>query len=146
MLQAAANPGARRRAPLRWVAVAAVVALLPLSACGGSSKPASCKDAQDLKSNVQSLVSTNPLSSAGINSIKTDLGEIQTNLTDLKSSASKDFGSECDTFTQSFDALKTAVASVGSEGLSAASAVVTALSGVKTSWDQLTKAIDDKCG
>ena len=45
------------------------------------------------------------------------MSEIQTNITDLKTNATKDFGSEWDTFTQSFDSLKTAVAAVGSQGL-----------------------------
>ena len=95
----------RLRVPMGIVMTGAV--LVMAAGCGGSSKPAYCKDRSNLESAVKDLPST--ATSSGLSGLQTQLSTIQSDASAAVSSAKSDFPSETSTLKSSVDALSTAV-------------------------------------
>ena len=125
-------------------ALIAVAALL--AACGGSgNKPAYCQDKAALKSSISDLKKVD-LSVSNLGAVRTDLNQVKGAANNLVASAKKDFGPQA-------DALKTAVATLGTAVQTAASSpsgqslatVAAGLSGVNSAYNQLSDAVSSKC-
>jgi uncharacterized protein YukE len=99
---------ARRRSRLVMIAVAACMAAVLLSACGGSSKPSYCSSVSNLEKSVQDLKNVNVVSS-GTSGLKSALQKVESSAKSVISSAKSDFPSETSAVSSSVDALTTSV-------------------------------------
>ena len=114
-------------------ACAAVLGVLALAACGGSSKPAYCTNRANLESSVKGL--TDLSAGRGLSGLQAQIAKIQSDANALVSSAKGDFPNETSAIKSSVDALATTIktfpsspsaaniATVGTQAASAVSAV-----------------------
>jgi hypothetical protein len=127
------------------LALVAAAGVVSLTACSSSSgPPAYCSDRTSLENSVKGLTSLN--ASSGISGLKTQLSKIQTDATNLVSSAKGDFPSETSAITSSLDALKTSVAALPASPSSAQIATVTKDAGnLVSSVTSFTNASKSQC-
>ena len=136
------RPGLRR-----WGLIpAAVVLVLATLATGcSSSKPAYCTDASQLKTSVDNLGNVN-VAKNGLSSLKTALSKVQVNAKSFATDAKSAFPSQTTALRNSLSSLQTSITSVqGEPPLTAAAAVASSVTEVKTAASNLQKAVNGKC-
>jgi hypothetical protein len=124
--------------------VAALV-LSGLAAGCSSSKPAYCTAATDLKTSVSNLSNVD-VAKNGLSSLQTALSSVQTNAKTFASDAKSAYPSQTTALQNSLSSLGNAIKSAkGQPPLTAASAVVPAVTQVKNSASSLESAASGKC-
>jgi hypothetical protein len=124
--------------------VAALV-LSGLAAGCSSSKPAYCTSATDLKTSVSNLSNVD-VAKNGLSSLQTALNSVQTNAKTFASDAKSAYPSQTTALQNSLSSLGNAIKSAkGQPPLTAASAVVPAVTQVKNSASSLESAASGKC-
>jgi hypothetical protein len=139
-------PVSAGRASWRLAMVAvAVVALVVLAGCGGSSKPAYCSDRTNLENSVKGVTS---LKLSGIISgLQSQVKTIQSDATSLVDSAKSDFPSQTSAVKTSVNALSSAVTALPSNpSATQIAAVATSAAGVASSVKSFVDASSSKCG
>jgi hypothetical protein len=131
-----------------WLRVSAVmfvaVALVALTGCGGSSKPAYCSDRSDLENSVKGLKSA--ASSGDIGGLKSQVTKIQGDATSLVSSAKSDFPTQTSAVKSSVDALQSAVTALpASPSATQIAAIATSATSVVSSVKSFSDASKSKC-
>jgi hypothetical protein len=143
-MRVADGPGLRS-----WLLLPAVVLVVCGLAAGcsssGSSKPAYCTAAGQLKTSVHNLGDVN-VSKNGLSSLQTALGKVQASATTFAADAKSAYPSQTTALKNSLSSLGTAVKSAkGQPPLTAAAAVVPSVTQVKTSASALESAVSGKC-
>ena len=143
-MRVAERPGSRR-----WLLLPAVI----LAVCGlaagcsnsGSSKPAYCIAASQLRTSVHNLGTVN-VSPNGLSSLQTAVGRVQTSATTFATDAKSAYPSQTTALKNSLSSLDTAIKSAkGQPPLTAAAAVVPSVTQVKNSASTLESAVSGKC-
>ena len=129
-----------------WGLVLAAVLVLATLATGcSSSKPAYCTDASQLKTSVDNLGNVN-VAKNGLSSLKTALGKVQTNAKTFATDAKSAFPTQTTALKNSLSSLETAITSAqGQPPVTAAAAVASSVTQVKTAESNLQNAIKGKC-
>ncbi len=129
-----------------WLLLAAAVLVLSGLAAGcSSSKPAYCTSASQLKTSVHNLGDVN-VAKNGLGSLQTALSKVQTSATTFAADAKSAYPSQTTALKNSLSSLDTAIKSAkGQPPLTAAAAVVPAVTQVKTSASNLQNAVKGKC-
>lgn len=129
-----------------WLLLPAAGLILSGLATGcSSSKPAYCTDADQLKTSVQNLGNVD-VATNGLSSLQTALSSVKTNATTLATDAGSAFAPQITALQNSLSGLETAITSAkGQPPATAATAVVPALTQVKTSASALQGAVSGKC-
>ena len=137
---------ADRTGSRRWLLIpAAVLVLSGLAAGCSSSKPAYCTDAANLKTSVSSLGSVNVVKN-GLSSLQTALSSVQTSAATFATDAKSAFPSQTAALNTSLSGLATTITSAkGQPPVTAATAVVPAVTQVKNSASALQSAVSGKC-
>ena len=137
----AARPGLHR-----WLLLPAAAMILCGFAAGcSSSKPAYCTAAGQLKTSVQNLDSVD-VAKNGVSSLQTALSSVQTNAKTFASDAKSAYPSQTTALQNSLSSLENAIKSAkGQPPLTAAAAVVPAVTQVKNSANSLESAVSGKC-
>jgi hypothetical protein len=134
--------GARTCASLALVTAAGVIALAGCSS--GSTQPGYCSDRTSLENSIKGLTSLN--ASSGVSGLKTQLSKIQTDATNLVSSAKGDFPSQTSAITSSVNALKSSVTALSASPSAARIATVTKDAGnLVSSVTSFMNASSSKC-
>ncbi len=144
-MRAAYRPGTRTMLLLPAAALVLSGLAAGCSSSSGSSKPAYCTAASQLKTSVHKLgdvsVATN-----GLSSLQTALSKVQTSATTFAADAKSAYPSQTTALKNSLSSLQTAIKSAqGQPPLAAATAVVPAVTQVKTSASNLQSAVKGKC-
>ena len=140
-MRAAYRPGARTMLLLP----AAALVLSGLAAGCSSSPPAYCTAASQLKTSVHNLGDVN-VAKNGLSSLQTALGKVQTSAKTFAADAKSAYPSQTTALKNSLSSLETAIKSAkGQPPLTAAAAVVPAVTQVKTSASNLQNAASGKC-
>ena len=134
-------PGTRR-----WLLLPATVLILSGLAAGcSSSKPAYCTDAANLKTSVQNLGNVD-VAKNGLSSLQTALTSVKTNAASFATDAKSAYAPQTAALNTSLSALETAITSAkGQPPVTAAAAVVPAVTQVKNSASALQSAASGKC-
>jgi hypothetical protein len=112
---------------------------------GGSSKPAYCTAAGQLKTSVHNLGTAN-VSQNGLSSLQTALSKVQTSAKTFAADAKSAYPSQTTALKNSLSSLDTAIKSAkGQPPVTAAAAVVPSVTQVKTSASALESAVSGKC-
>jgi hypothetical protein len=139
---------APRAGPRRWALLPAAVVVLVLSglAAGcGSSTPAYCTDASQLKTSVQDL-GTVDVASNGLGSLQTALSKVQADATTFATDAKSAFPSQTAALNTALSGLQGAITSAkGQPAATAATAVASSVVQVKNSASALQSAISGNC-
>ncbi len=123
----------------------AVLVVCGLGTGCSSSPPAYCTAASQLKTSVHNLGNVN-VSKNGLGSLQTALGKVQTSATTFASDAKSAYPSQTTALKNSLSSLETAIKSAkGQPALTAASAIVPAVTQVKNSASALQSAVSGKC-
>jgi hypothetical protein len=140
-MRATFRPGTRR-----WLLLpAAVLVLSGLAAGCSSSKPAYCTAASQLKTSVHNLGNVY-VAQNGLSSLQTALSKVQASATTFAADAKSAYPSQTTALKNSLSSLDTAIkAAEGQPPLTAAAAVVPAVTQVKTSASNLQSAVKGKC-
>ena len=126
------------------VGCAAVLALIALAGCGGSSKPAYCSARANLENSVKGLTSLNV--SSGISGLQAQLTKIQSDANAVISSAKGDFPNETSAIQSSLSALEASARAVASNPSAGAIATVASdASKFVNSVTTFTNATKSKC-
>ena len=140
------RPGTRR-----WLLLPAAVLVLSGLAAGcsssssSSSKPAYCTAASQLKTSVHNLGNVH-VAQNGLSSLQSALGKVQTSAKTFAADAKSAYSSQTTALENSLSSLETAIKSAkGQPSLTAAAAVVPAVTQVKTSASALESAVSGKC-
>jgi hypothetical protein len=133
----------------RWAllpAAALVLALSGLAAgCSSSSTPTYCSDASQLKTSVQDLGNVN-VATDGLGSLQTALSSVQADAKSFATDAKSAFPSQTAALNTAVSGLQTAITSAkGQPPATAATAVVSSVSQVKSSSSDLQNAISSSC-
>jgi hypothetical protein len=140
----AAYQAGTRRWPLLPAAILVLV-LSGLAAGCSSSKPAYCTDAANLKTSVSNLGNVN-VAKNGLGSLQTALSSVQANANAFASDAKSAYPSQTTALQNSVSSLGTAITSAkGQPPLTAAAAVASSVTQVKTSASALQSAISGTC-
>jgi hypothetical protein len=140
-MRAADRPGTRTMLLLPAV----VLALSGLAAGCSSSKPAYCTAASQLKTSVHNLGNVN-VATNGLASLQTALSKVQTSAKAFTTDAKSAYPSQTTALKNSLSSLDTAIKSAkGQPPLTAATAVVPAVTQVKSSASALESAVKGKC-
>ena len=124
---------------------AAIVVLSGLAAGCSSSTPAYCTDAANLKTSVSNLGNVD-VAKNGLSSLQTALSSVQTNAKTFASDAKSAYPSQTTALQDSLSSLENAIKSAkGQPPVTAASAVVPAVTQVKNSASSLESAVSGKC-
>lgn len=137
---------ARRRRRLGPVLLACVVAfaLLALTGCGGSSKPAYCSNRTSLENSVKGLKSVDLKN--GLGGLKSQLKTIQSDATALVSSAKTDFPTETSAVQTSVQTLTAAAKNLStSPSVSQITKIASDAAAVSTSVKSFVDATSSKC-
>ena len=125
--------------------LAAVLVLATLATGCSSSKPAYCADASQLKTSVDDLGNVN-VAKNGLSSLKTALSKVQTNAKMFATDAKSAFPTQTTALNNSLSSLETAITSAqGQPPVTAAAAVASSVTQVKTAESNLQNAIKGKC-
>jgi len=125
--------------------LAAVLILSGLATGCSSSKPAYCTAGSQLKTSVHNLGNVN-VAKNGLDSLQTALSKVQTNARTFANEAKSAFPSQTTALQNSLTSLDTAIKSAqGQPPLTAATAVASVVTQVKTSASNLENAISSKC-
>jgi hypothetical protein len=139
---------ADRAGPRRRGLVPAAVLILALSglAAGcGSSKPAYCTDADQLKTSVQDLGNVN-INVHDLSSVDTAVSKVQADAETLATDAKSAYPSQTTALKNSVSSLETAVKSAMSQpSVTTVAAVVSSVSQVKTAADNVQSAVKGTC-
>lgn len=128
-----------------WLLLPVAVLVLSGLAAGCSSKPAYCTAATDLKTSVSNLGNVD-VAKNGLSSLQTALSSVQTNAKTFASDAKSAYPSQTTALQNSLSSLENAIKSAkGQPPLTAASAVVPAVTQVKNSASSLESAASGKC-
>ena len=149
-MRATYRPGTRT-----WLLLPAAVLVLSGLAAGcsssgstessSSSKPAYCTAASQLKTSVHNLGNVN-VATNGLSSLQTALSKVQTSANTFAADAKSAYPSQTTALKNSLSSLDTAIKSAkGQPPLTAAAAVVPAVTQVKTSASNLQSAVKGKC-
>ena len=147
-MRATYRPGTRT-----WLLLPAAVLVLSGLATGcnssgsssGSSKPAYCTAASQLKTSVHNLGNVS-VSKNGLSSLQTALSKVQTSANTFAADAKSAYPAQTTALKNSLSSLETAIKSAkGQPPLTAAAAVVPAVTQVKTSASNLQSAVKGKC-
>jgi hypothetical protein len=140
--------GPRRARVARWPAAAAVVVGVLVAGCsssGGSSKPAYCTAADQLKTSVDALGNVD-VAKNGLNSLTTALKNVQTDATTFANEAKSAFAPQTTALKQSLTSLDAAITSAQGQSVATVAKTVAApLAQVKNSASQLLSATKGKC-
>ena len=130
----------------RWLLLPAAILVLSGIAAGcSSSKPAYCADAANLKTSVSNLGNVN-VATNGLGSLQTALSSVQTNASALATDAKSAFPSQTAALQNSVSSLGAAITSAkGQPPLTAATAVASSVTQVKTSASALQSAVSGTC-
>ena len=130
----------------RWLLLpAAVLVLSGLAAGCSSSKPAYCTDAANLKTSVSNLGNVD-VATNGLGSLQTALNSVKTSASTFATDAKSAFPSQTAALNTSLSALQTAITSAkGQPPVTAAAAVVPAVTQVKNSASALQSAVSGNC-
>ena len=132
----------------RWLLLPAAILVLVLSGLAAgcsSSKPAYCTDAANLKTSVSNLGNVD-VAKNGLGSLQTALSSVKTDANAFASDAKSAFPSQTAALQNSVSSLGTAITSAkGQPPLTAAAAVVPAVTQVKTSASALQSAVSGTC-
>jgi hypothetical protein len=137
---------AERAGPRRWALVpAAVLVLSGLAAGCGSSKPAYCADASQLKTSVRDLENVN-INVRDLSSVNTAVGKVQADAATLSSDVKSAYPSQTTALKNSLSSLETAVKSAMSQpSVTTVAAVVSSVTQVKTAADTVQSAVQGTC-
>ena len=150
-MRATYRPGTRA-----WLLLPAAVLVLSGLAAGcssssgggsssSSSKPAYCTAASQLKTSVHNLANVK-VATNGLSSLQTALSKVQASATTFAADAKSAYPSQTTALKNSLSSLDTAIKSAkGQPPLTAATAVVPAVTQVKTSASNLQSAVKGKC-
>jgi hypothetical protein len=115
------------------------------SSSSSSSKPAYCTAASQLKTSVHNLGNVH-VAQNGLSSLQTALSKVQASATTFAADAKSAYPSQTTALKNSLSSLDTAIkAAEGQPPLTAAAAVVPAVTQVKTSASNLQSAVKGKC-
>ena len=124
---------------------AAILVLSGLAAGCSSSKPAYCTDAANLKTSVSNLGNVN-VATNGLGSLQTALSSVQTNASAFATDAKSAFPSQTAALQNSVSSLGAAITSAkGQPPVTAATAVASSVTQVKTSASALQSAVSGAC-
>jgi hypothetical protein len=139
---------AHRPGPRRWALLPAAVLVLALSglAAGcGSSKPAYCTDASQLKTSVQDLGNVN-INVHDLSSVDTAVSKVQADAEKFAADAKSAYPSQTTALKNSLSSLETAVKSAMAQpSVTTVAAVVSSVSQVKTAADSVQSAVKGTC-
>ena len=125
--------------------LAAVLVLSGLAAGCSSSKPAYCTAATNLKTSVSNLGNVD-VAKNGLSSLQTALTSVQTSANTFASDAKSAYPSQTTALQNSLSNLESAIKSAqGQRSVTAAAAVVPAVTQVKNSASALQSAVSGKC-
>jgi hypothetical protein len=131
-----------------WLFLPAAALILTglTAACSSTpAKPAYCTAASQLKTSVHNLGNVN-VSKNGLGSLQTAVSKVQTSATTFASDAKSAYPSQTTALKNSLSSLDTAIKSAkGQPPLTAAAAVVPAVTQVKNSASTLQSAVKGKC-
>jgi hypothetical protein len=140
-MRSADRPGLRGWALLP----AAVLALSGLVAGCSSSTPAYCTDASQLKTSVQDLGNVD-VAKNGLGSLQTALSTVQADAKTFAADAKSAFPSQTAALNTALSGLQTAITSAkGQPSVTAAAAVASSVTQVKSSASDLQNAISGNC-
>jgi hypothetical protein len=126
-------------------AAALVLALSGLAAGCGSSKPAYCADASQLKTSVQDLGNVN-INIHDLSSVNTAVSKVQADASKFASDAKSAYPSQTTALKNSLSSLQTAVKSaMGQPSVTTVAAVASSVSQVKTAASNLQNAVKGAC-
>jgi prophage DNA circulation protein len=130
----------------RWLLLPATILVLSgLTAGCSSSKPAYCTDAANLKTSVSNLGNVN-VATNGLSSLQTALSSVQTNASAFATDAKSAYPSQTTALQNSLSSLSAAITSAkGQPPLTAAAAVASSVTQVKTSASALQSAVSGTC-
>ena len=115
------------------------------SSSSSSSKPTYCTAASQLKTSVHNLADVK-VATNGLSSLQTALSKVQASATTFAADAKSAYPSQTTALKNSLSSLDTAIKSAkGQPPLTAATAVVPAVTQVKTSASNLQSAVKGKC-
>jgi hypothetical protein len=135
--------GGRRLAPV-LLACAVTAALLALTACGSSSKPAYCSDRTSLENSVKGLKNVDLKN--GLSGLQSQLNQIHTDATTLVSSAKSDFPTETSAVKTSVQNLTAAAKSLStSPSVSQITKIASDAAAVSTAVKGFVDATSSKC-
>ena len=139
---------AHRPGPRRWALVPAAVLVLALSglAAGcGSSTPAYCTDASQLKTDVQDLGNVN-INVHDLSSVDTAVSTVQADAEKFATDAKSAYPSQTTALKNSVSSLETAVKSAMSQpSVTTVAAVVSSVTQVKTAAGNVQSAVKGTC-
>ncbi len=144
-MRATYRPGTRR-----WLLLPATVLVLcevaaGCSSSGSSSQPAYCTAASQLKTSVHNLGDVS-VAKNGLSSLQAALSKVQTSANTFATDAKSAYPSQTTALKNSLSGLETAIKSAkGQPPLTAATAVVPAVTQVKNSASTLENAVSGKC-
>jgi hypothetical protein len=129
-----------------WLLVpAAVLVASGLAAGCGSSKPAYCTAADQLKTSVSNLGNVD-VAKNGLSSLQTALSSVQTSAQTFATDAKSEFAPQTTALRNSLSALDTAIKSAKAQpSATALAAVVSSVTQVKNSASALQSAASGKC-
>jgi hypothetical protein len=126
------------------LACAVLAALLALTACGGSSKPAYCSDRTSLENSVKGLKNVDLKN--GLSGLQSQLKTIQSDATALVSSAKSDFPTQASAVKTSVQTLTGAAKSLStSPSVSQITKIAADAAAVSTSVKGFVDATSSKC-
>ena len=137
---------ADRAGPRTWLLLpAAVLVLSGLAAGCSSSTPAYCTDAANLKTSVSNLGNVD-VAKNGLSSLQTALNSVKTDATSFATDAKSAYPSQTAALNTEVSGLQTAITSAkGQPPLTAATAVASSVSQVKSSASTLQSAVSGAC-
>ena len=134
-------------AATRWIASVAVVGLLALAGCGGSSsssKPAYCSARADLQNSIQGVSDLSPTS--GVSTLQAEFQKVKTAADKVVTQAKSDFPNQTSAIKSSVDALTSSVnALTTNPSVGQIAAVTTAASTALSSVQSFLDASKSKC-
>ena len=132
-------------AATRWIASVAVVGLLALAGCGGSSsKPAYCSARADLQNSIQGVSDLSPTS--GVSTLQAEFEKVKTAADKVVTQAKSDFPNETSAIKSSVDALTSSVNALSANpSVGQIAAVTTAASTALSSVQSFLDASKSKC-
>lgn len=131
-------------AAMRWIAAVAVVGLVALAGCGGSSKPGYCSARTDLQNSIKGVTNLSP--SSGVSTLQAQFEKIKSAADKLVTQAKSDFPNETSAIKSSINALTSSVNALTSNpSAGQIVAVTTAASTAVSSVQSFLDASKSKC-